>query len=103
MPSKPQPRGQAAHPKYLSSLHPSKPYSFPPQIWQAAKLQLRITDKYLFFFGYEGEDPHVYLQQWLLSPFARPTDSFPGDGDVGDGVGEARSMIDFPTSEHLMM
>jgi ribA/ribD-fused uncharacterized protein len=75
----------------------------PPQLWHAAKLPPRITDKYLFFFGYEGDDPHVCLQQWFPSPFAGPRDSFLGDVDVGDGVGGARSMIDFPTSEHFMM
>lgn len=100
MPSKPQPRGPSADPKHLSSLHPSNPYSFPPALWHAAKLPPKITDERVFFFGYEGNDPHVCFQQWFPATFAGLKGVF--SGDTGEKAGE-REMIEFATSEHFMM
>lgn len=97
-----QPRGPA-HDGHLSSVHPSNPYNFPPELWKAGKLppkvystpphhlsivpthSSQVTDSYVFFFGYEGPEPEVCLQQWFPCPM---TDD---KGNV------------FPTTEHYMM
>lgn len=80
----PNPRGPA-HTNHLPSTHPSNPYGFSPTLTHAGKLPAKITDKYVFFFGYEGEQPEVCLQQWFPCPMV----------DV-----EGR---DFPTTEHYMV
>ncbi len=51
------------------STHPSNPYNFPEDMVHAGKLPPRVIDTHVLFFGYEGEDPHVSLQQWYPSPF----------------------------------
>ena len=45
----------------------------------------QVTDSYVFFFGYEGPEPEVCLQQWFPCPM---TDD---KGNI------------FPTTEHYMM
>lgn len=86
-----QPRGPAAN--HLPSIHPSNPYNFPEGLWYAGKLPPKVTDKYVFFFGYEGEDPHVCLQQWFPSPFKAPKAQ----------SGQGNEEVMFPTTEHYMM
>lgn len=79
-----QPRGPA-HDGHLPSHHPSNPYKFPPGLAHAGRLPAKVTDKYVFFFGYEGEQPEVCLQQWFPVP-------------MKDDKGQI-----FPTTEHYMM
>lgn len=59
------PRGPAADSKFPPSTAESNPYGFTPQLLKASQLPPKETDKYIFFFGYEGEDPRVALQQWF--------------------------------------
>lgn len=54
---------------WKSSLHPSNPYNFPPDLLEASKIPPVVTDTHVLFFGYEGDDPHVCFQQWYPSPF----------------------------------
>ena len=79
-----RPRGPA-YDGHLPSLHPSNPYNFPSGLAYAGRLPPKVTDSYVFFFGYEGEEPEVCLQQWFPCPM---------EDDMG------RS---FPTTEHYMM
>jgi hypothetical protein len=55
--------------------------SHPPTTHRFAQ----VTEKYVFFFGYEGEQPEVCFQQWFPCPMV-------------DTEGR-----DFPTTEHYMM
>lgn len=89
----PKPNGPAADPKFPSSLHPSNPYNFTPQLLEAGKLEPVVTDSHVYFFGYEGTDPHVCLQQWFPSTFTAPRNPYAGDD----------SPVTFPTTEHFMM
>ena len=93
----PKPRGPAADPRWPSSLAPGNPYNFTPALLQAARLPVKITDKYIFFFGYEDDEPEVCLQQWFPAPFAGPKHNFT---ESRNGNGET---VDFATSEHFMM
>lgn len=86
------PRGPAADPKFPISTDPSNPYGFTPQLLRAGALPPKITDKYVFFFGYEGEDPHICLSQWFPFPF---------QAKVRQGLND--EIIEFPTTEHYMM
>lgn len=92
----PKPTGPAADPKFPPSLAEDNPYGFPPQLREAAKLRPKITDRYLFFFGYEGEDPHVCLQQWFPSPFNAPRGGTKGKPISGGPQA-------FATTEQYMM
>jgi len=58
----------------------------------AAKLPAKITDKYVFFFGYEIPEPASTFQQWYPSHFSDP--------ERKDDAGKA---LTFPTAEHYMM
>jgi ribA/ribD-fused uncharacterized protein len=87
------PRGPAADPKYPPSIDPSNPYGFTPQLLAAGRLPPKVTSRYVFFFGYEGSDPHVALQQWFPSPFTAPRNPYKHDN----------TSIQFPTTEHYMM
>jgi len=89
----PTPRGPAADPKYPPSLAPGNPYNFTAQLIEAAKLDPIVTDKRIYFFGYEGNDPHVCLQQWFPAPFTAPRNPYKGDN----------TLVEFPTTEHHMM
>jgi len=92
----PTPSGPAADPKYLPSTHPSNPYSFTPQLLTASKLEPRVTETHIYFFGYEGTDPHICLQQWFPAPFTAPKDPY-------DGTEQGKQEVEFPTTEHYMM
>ena len=46
--------------------------NLPPEPQHAQDLPPLVTDKYIFFFGYEGPQPEVCLQQWYPSPFRDP-------------------------------
>ena len=64
--------------------------SLPPALQYAADLPPKVTDKYVFFFGFEGPEPECGLQQWYPSPFT----------EKDDRMGEERH---FKTSEQYMM
>lgn len=89
----PAPLGPAADPKYPASLDSSNPYNFTPQLLEAARLEPVVTDTDIYFFGYEGKDPHICLQQWFASPFVAPRNPYKDDN----------ALVDFPTTEHFMM
>lgn len=93
------PTGPAADPKYLPSIHETNPYKFFSQLLQAAHLPPKNTDRHVFFFGYEGSDPHVALQQWFPSPFKATRASYHED----DLKADSTDLVLFPTSEHFMM
>ena len=97
--SSPKPRGPSADPKWPSSLAPDNPYNFSPSLLRAAKLPVKTTDKYVFFFGYEGDEPEVCLQQWFPAPFAGLRHRI----DKGRKWEEDADLVNFPTSEHFMM
>ena len=97
--SVPRPRGRATASQYPSSLRPDNPYSFSPALLKAAKLPVITTDKYIFFFGYEGDQPEVCFQQWFPAPFSGPKDKFIDSETKAAQI----EMVDFPTSEHFMM
>ncbi len=67
--------------------------NLPADIKRAADLPPLITDKYVFFFGYEGSEPEVCFQQWYPSPFSDPDSADPQSGDP----------LQFHTSEQYMM
>ena len=92
----PTPRGPAADPKFPSSLADGNPYGFTPQLLEAAKLEPKVTAKYVFFFGYEGNDPHICFQQWFPSPFKGPRGNVGGEAIAGD-------VQEFATTEQYMM
>ena len=67
--------------------------NIPPELEHAQNLPPLVTDKYVFFFGYEGHQPEVCLQQWYPSPFHDP-----------DSLNEATGKpLEFHTSEQYMM
>ena len=67
--------------------------NLPPELEHAQRLPPVITDKYVFFFGYEGPQPEVCLQQWYPSRFEDPDSA---DGTTG-------KPLSFHTSEQYMM
>ena len=67
--------------------------NLPPELEHAQCLPPLITDKYVFFFGYEGKEPEVCLQQWYRSPFIDPDSE---DEKTG-------KPLSFSTSEQYMM
>ena len=44
----------------------------PPELLHAQKQPPLVTERYVFFFGYEGKKPEVCFQQWYPSPFQDP-------------------------------
>ena len=62
-----QARGPATN--HPSSLASGNPYKCPPQLLEAAKLPPKVTKTHIYFFGYEGPDPHVCFQQWFPCMF----------------------------------
>lgn len=42
----------------------------PKELQYAQDLPPKVTDKYVFFFGYDRPEPECCLQQWYPSPFA---------------------------------
>ena len=95
MPGPVKPRGPAAN--HPPSLAPDNPYNFPDSLIAAARLEPKVTDKHIFFFGYEGDSPYVCFQQWFPAPFKAPS------GNVVTKDSTADDMIEFPTTEHYMM
>lgn len=85
--------GPAANPKFLSAIDPSNPYNYSDLLLGAAKLGPVVTDTHIFFFGHEGTDPHICLDQWFPSPFVGPRNPYKNDN----------TLISFPTAEHFMM
>ena len=65
----------------------------PPELQHAQELPPLVTDQYVFFFGYEGKEPEVCLQQWYPSPFIDPDSE---DEETGKPLA-------FHTSEQYMM
>lgn len=43
--------------------------SLPPELQYAQDLPPKVTDKYVFFFGYDRLEPECCFQQWYPSPF----------------------------------
>lgn len=71
-----------------------------PDLQYAESLPPKVTDKYVFFFGYEGPHPEVCLQQLYPSPFYDP-DAIGGDDENG---GEPDTgPVEFYTAEQYMM
>ncbi len=94
MPSSVEPRGSAAN--HPSSMAPDNPYNFPDSLLEAGRLEPKVTDKYIFFFGYEGDSPYVCFQQWFPAPFKAPL------GKIGS-KDSMHDMFEFPTTESFMM
>lgn len=90
-----QARGPAA--EHPSALAPDNPYNFPPQLRAAAELPPKINDKYVFFFGYEGSDPHVCFQQWFPCVFAAAS------WTASDSTSPSGARQDFNSTEQYMM
>lgn len=65
----------------------------PTGLEHAQSLPPLVTDKYVFFFGYEGPQPEVCLQQWYPSPFNDPDSE---DEKTG-------KPLEFHSSEQYMM
>ena len=67
--------------------------NLPPELQHAQDLPPLVTDKYVFFFGYEGPQPEVCLQQWYPCPFHDPDSTHEETGKP----------LEFHTSEQYMM
>lgn len=63
----------------------------PPEVMAAATLPPKVTDKYVFFFGYEGPEPENTFQQWYPSEF------------FDESAVSKDLLLKFPTAEHYMM
>ena len=90
-----KPRGPAAG--HQESLAPGNPYNFTEALLAAGRLETKVTDKYIFFFGYEGESPWVCLQQWFPCVFKAPL------GNIADKETIASDLHEFGTTEQYMM
>lgn len=64
--------------------------SLPPELQYAQDLPPKVTDNYVFFFGFDRPEPECCLQQWYPSPF---TEKDPQTG----------ADCHFRTSEQYMM
>ena len=71
------------------------------ELEHASSLPPKITDKYVFFFGWEGSHPQVCLQQWYSSPFYDPEASGGYDDDDENVID--REPLRFHTTEQYMM
>lgn len=71
----------------------------PPELVYAASLPPKTTDKYLFFYGWEGPYPEVCLQQWYPSNFYDPDAS----GGYDDDKPQDNATLHFHTTEQYMM
>ena len=76
-------------PRWIGDQQPNIPVA----LQKAAGLPPKITDRHVFFFGYEGPEPEVCFQQWYPSPFTDPE-------AVDDKTGKP---LTFGTSEQYMM
>lgn len=45
-------------------------FTIPPELQYAQDLPPKVTDRYVFFFGYDREEKECCLQQWYPSFFA---------------------------------
>lgn len=88
-------RGPAA--EHPSALAPDNPYNFPSRLRIAAELPPKTTDQYVFFFGYEGTDPHVCFQQWFPCVFIAAS------WTASDRTKASGSKREFGTTEQYMM
>ncbi len=75
--------------------------NLPSALEYAQSLPPNVTDKYVFFFGWEGSHSEVCLQQWYPSPFHDPEASGGYDDDE-DEVTD-RKPLEFHTTEQYMM
>jgi ribA/ribD-fused uncharacterized protein len=73
-------------PRWIGDQQPNLPVA----LLKAAKLAPKVTDSHVFFFGYEGPEPEVCLQQWYPSQFS----------DANSSQGKR---LTFGTSEQYMM
>ena len=87
-------------PEGLCSIDDQK-FNSPTKIEDARFLPPKITDKHIFFFGWEGPHPEVCLQQWFPSPFNDPEASG-GYDDEEDTASHTRP-LKFHTAEQYMM
>ncbi|MCJ1459064.1 hypothetical protein MMC28_009441 [Mycoblastus sanguinarius] len=67
--------------------------NLPAELQHAQDLPPLVTDKHVFFFGYEGPEPEVCFQQWYPSLFHDPDTAHPETGEP----------LQFHTSEQYMM
>lgn len=86
--------------KILYSIMPEGPRwvgdkkpDLPSELQHAQELPPLVTDKHVFFFGYEGEQPEVCLQQWYPSAF----------NDLDSEDEKTGKPLSFHTSEQYMM
>lgn len=88
MPTKPEDesRGDGKGPRWVGDNLPS----LPPELQYAQDLPPKVTDRYVFFFGFDRPEPECCLQQWYPSNF---TEQDPETGEK----------CDFQTSEQYMM
>ncbi|KAK5126016.1 hypothetical protein LTR85_011371 [Meristemomyces frigidus] len=68
--------------------------SLPPELEYAQSLPPKVTDKYVFFFGFEGPEPECCLQQWYPSVFTEKK---------SEGGKEEEESLEFHTAEQYMM
>lgn len=64
--------------------------SLPASLQYAQDLPPKVTERYVFFFGFDGPEPECALQQWYPSPFTEK------DAQTGEEK-------HFKTSEQYMM
>ncbi len=74
----------------------------PPELEYAQSLPPKVTDKYVFFYGWEGPYPEVCLQQWYPSRFYDPDASSSGGYD-NDEEPQDNTPLYFHTTEQYMM
>lgn len=65
-------QGDGKGPRWIGDNLPS----LPPELQYAQSLPPKVTDKYVFFFGFSGPEPECCLQQWYPSPFDEDGKSF---------------------------
>lgn len=82
----PEQNGDGKGPRWVGDNLPS----LPPELQYAADLPPKVTDRYVFFFGFNGPEPECALQQWYSSPFTEK------DAKTGEEK-------HFKTSEQYMM
>ena len=80
-----QPASDGKGPRWVGDNLPD----LPPELEYAQNLPPKVTDKYVFFFGYDRPEPECTLQQW-----------YPADFVEKDAQGRERK---FHTSEQYMM
>lgn len=51
-------------------------FEIPPQLQYAQDLPPKVTDSYVFFFGYDRPEKECCLQQWYPSPFVEDGKKF---------------------------